>query len=217
VADSDLDAAARDRQVAEARVARERAAVEAARIQLGYTEIRAPMGGVIAQIATREGETVAASFSAPEFVTIVDLDRLEVQAYVDETDIGRVFAGQTAAFSVDTYPDAEFPARVVDVDPKAALQNGVVNYIVRLAFDPPEEGILRPEMTAHVRLKVDRRVGVLTVPRRAVRRDEGRQLVTVRRGGAWVDQEIESGWRTDRRVEILRGLNEGDNVRLNEE
>jgi len=217
VADSELESAARDLEVARAREARERARLESAAIRLGYTEIRAPIRGAIADVTTREGETVAASFSAPTFVTIVDLDRLEVQAYVDETDIGRVFAGQAATFSVDTYPDAEFTARVTAIDPKAALQSGVVNYIVRLRLDGQDDYVLRPEMTAHVRLLVDRRAGVLTVPRRAVRRDAGRQLVAVRRGGIWVEQEIEAGWRTDRKVEILRGLSEGESVRLNPE
>ncbi|MBK8475759.1 MAG: HlyD family efflux transporter periplasmic adaptor subunit [Opitutaceae bacterium] len=63
----------------------------------------APIGGGVASVATQEGETVSASFSAPAFVTLIDLARLEVWAYVDETDIGRVELGQHAAFTVDTY------------------------------------------------------------------------------------------------------------------
>ena len=60
-----------------------------ARTQLGYSRITAPIAGIVASVATQEGETVAASFAAPTFVTLVDLARLEVWAYVDETDIGR--------------------------------------------------------------------------------------------------------------------------------
>jgi hypothetical protein len=72
-------------------------------------------------------------------------------------------------------------------------------------------------MTAHVRLCVERRADVLTIPRRAVRRDNGRQLASVLRDGLWVDQPIEVGWRADRVVEILDGLSEGEIVRLNQE
>jgi len=217
VSDNELESAARDLQVAAARVARERARVRSAEIKLGYTEIRAPIRGIIADVTTREGETVAASFAAPTFVTIVDLDRLEVQAYVDETDVGRIFVGQQAVFSVDTYPDAEFTARVIAVNPKAELQNGVVNYIVLMEFDDQEQFVLRPEMTAHARLQVEQRADVLTLPRTAIRRDQGRQFVKVRRDGAWVDQAIEAGWRTDGQVEIRQGLTQGETVQLNQE
>ena len=98
VSEFELESATRDLEVARARVDLEQARVNSAQIQLAYTEIRAPVQGVIADVTTREGETVAASFAAPTFVTIVDLDRLEVQAYVDETDIGQIFVGQQATF-----------------------------------------------------------------------------------------------------------------------
>ncbi len=191
--------------------------MSSAKIRLDYTEIRAPIRGIIADVTTREGETVAASFAAPTFVTIVDLDRLEAQAYVDETDIGRILVEHEATFSVDTYPDVEFTARVTAINPKAELQNGVVNYVVLLELDGQDEHVLRPEMTAHVRLELEQRAGVLTLPRTAIQRESGRQFVRVSRGGTWVDQEIESGWRTDRKVEILNGLTEGETVRLNQE
>jgi multidrug efflux pump subunit AcrA (membrane-fusion protein) len=142
---------------------------------------------------------------------------LEVQAYVDETDIGRIFVGQHATFSVDTYPDAEFTAQVAAINPKAALQNGVVNYIVRLEFSGQGEYILRPEMTAHVTLQVEQRTDVLTLPRKTIRREDGRQFVRVNRDGTWVDQEIQPGWRTNRSVEIREGLSEGETVQLNQE
>jgi macrolide-specific efflux system membrane fusion protein len=217
LSETELDSAARDLEVARARIDLERARLDSASITLGYTEIRAPIQGVIADITTREGETVAASFAAPTFVTIVDLDRMEVQAYVDETDIGRIFIGQEATFSVDTYPETDFTARVTAINPKAELQNGVVNYIVRMSFEPQEDRLLRPEMTAHVQLNVERRLDVLTIPRRAVRRDNGVQVANVLRDGVWTDQQIQLGWRADRVVEVLSGLSEGESVRLNEE
>ncbi len=124
--------------------------------QLGYTRIDAPIAGVVASISTQEGETVAASFAAPTFVTLLDLDRLEVWAYVDETDIGRIRAGQPARFTVDTYPDQEFEGRVTAIYPQAEIRDNVVNYVTVVRFEPPRDRTLRPEMTATVRIALDR-------------------------------------------------------------
>lgn len=211
----DLDIAERDLAVARAQLDVYMAQVRSAEITLDYTRINAPMGGTVANVTTREGETVAADFSAPTFVTIVDLDNLEVLAYVDETDIGRVYTDQIASFSVDTYPDQIFKAQVTSIQPKAELQNNVVNYIVRLAFEGDENFTLRPEMTAHVQLVLEQKQGILTIPRRALKRTNGRQFVLVNRKGVWSEQDVETGWRTDSSVEITTGVTQGDIVALN--
>jgi len=166
-------------------------------------------------VATREGETVAADYSAPTFVTIIDLERLEVLAYVDETDIGRIEVGQFATFTVDTYPDTEFKAVVTAIQPRAELQGSVVNYIVRLDFEPAEDFILRPEMTAHVQLVVAEREDALTAPRNALIRRDGRQFVMVERDGEWVETGVRTGWRSEAKVEILSGVSQGDVIELN--
>jgi len=140
-----LDAAQSALEVAEAQVRLARANLESARIQLAYTRITAPIAGVVASVSTQEGETVAASFSAPTFVNIIDLDRLEVQAYVDETDIGRIREGQQARFSVDSYPAEEFEGEVVAIYPKAVIQDNVVNYVVTVRITDRKGQTLRPE------------------------------------------------------------------------
>src|SRR5215813_2962709 len=103
LARSELDLVERAATVAEKQVAAARASLAYATTQVAYGRIEAPIDGVVASSSTQEGETVAASFAAPTFVTLVDLDRLEVWAYVDETDIGRIRAAQAARFTVDTY------------------------------------------------------------------------------------------------------------------
>jgi RND family efflux transporter MFP subunit len=213
--DEDLDIAFRDLAVERAKLAASQARLRSAEIVLGYTQITAPIRGVVAAVTTREGETVAADFSAPTFVTILDLDRLEVLAYVDETDIGRIELGQIATFTVDTYPDTEFRAIVSAIQPRAELQNSVVNYVVRLDFESAENYTLRPEMTAHVRLVVAEREGALTAPRNALKRRDGRQFVVVERAGEWVETDVSTGWRSDSAVEILSGVSKGDVVELN--
>jgi len=149
------DLAERASAVAEQRLKEAEANLEFARTQLGYTRIQAPIAGVVSSISTQEGETVAASFAAPTFVTLLDLDRLEVWAYVDETDIGRIQAGQKARFTVDTYPGQEFEGRVTNIYPQAEIRDNVVNYVTVVRFDPPRDRTLRPEMS--VMAKIDLR------------------------------------------------------------
>ncbi len=211
----DLETAENALAVARAQLQSDKARLRSAEIALSYTQVTAPISGVVAEVSTREGETVAAAFAAPNFVTIIDLDRLEVLAYVDETDIGRVFVGQQASFTVDTFPNVEFTAEITAIQPRAELQGSVVNYLVRLEYERSAEFALRPEMTAHVRIVIAQRDDVLTAPRATIKRVVGRQYVTVRRGGQWAEQDVRTGWRSESKVEFLSGVREGDVLELN--
>jgi macrolide-specific efflux system membrane fusion protein len=210
---ADLDVAERSRAVAEQQHGEAEANLDYARTQLGYSRITAPIAGIVASVATQEGETVAASLAAPTFVTLVDLARLEVWAYVDETDIGRIRTGQAARFTVDTYPDQEFEGRVTAVYPQAEIRDNVVNYVTVVSFDAPRDRTLRPEMTTSVRIVLEAREGVLALPRRAVRREAGRAFVLAPGGERrWVTL----GGRDETHWEIREGLREGDAVLLGE-
>jgi RND family efflux transporter MFP subunit len=210
---ADLDVAERSRGVAEQQHAEAAANLDYASTQLGYSRITAPIAGIVASVATQEGETVAASLAAPTFVTLVDLARLEMWAYVDETDIGRIAKGQTARFTVDTYPDHEFEGRVTAVYPQAEIRDNVVNYVTVVTFDPPHGRTLRPEMTTTVRIAIETRENVLAVPRRAVRREQGRSFVLTPSGEK---RAITVGSRDETHTEIVDGLREGDEVLVGE-
>ena len=192
---AELAQATRALEQARAKLREAAAQVEAARVQLGYASITAPIGGVVGSVSTQEGETVAASFAAPTFLTIVDLARLEVQAYVDETDIGRVAAGQQATFRVDTWPDDVFEGRVTAVRPTAEVRDNVVNYVTLIEFRNRPERLLRPEMTATVTLTVEGRPGVLSVPNGALRRDAAGTYVMVARGTVFERRGVAPGFR----------------------
>jgi len=200
--------------------AREReafAAVNAARVQLGYASIHAPIGGVVGTISTQEGETVAASFAAPTFLTIVDLSRLEVWAYVDETDIGRIGVGQRANFTVDTWPDQPFGGRVTAVRPTAEVRDNVVNYVTLIEIDARPGYTLRPEMTATIDIIVEGREATLAVPNGALRRDAQGSYVTVP-GRAGVERRaVEVGFRGSDYSEVLSGLRAGEAVAIGPE
>jgi HlyD family secretion protein len=220
LAQSDIDGVVRDSAVAAQQIAAARASLEFANAQVAYARITAPIAGVVASVATEEGETVAASFSAPTFLTLLDPSRLEVWAYVDETDIGRIRAGQTARFTVDTYGDEEFPGRVTAVHPTAEIRDNVVDYVTVVQFQRRAGRTLRPEMTTTVRIALAMREHVLAVPIRAVRFQGSRAFVLVPSHGAagvagvaGVEQRwITPGLKDESNWEILSGLHEGDEV-----
>lgn len=210
------DLAEKEYETALAQVAQAEANVEFAEVQLGYTRIYAPITGVIASISTQEGETVAASLAAPTFVNLIDLQRLEVQTYVDETDIGKIRTGLEAMFTVDTFRNTEFEGKVTAIYPKAVIQDNVVNYIVTVDITDFKDKVLRPEMTANVTIYLETRRDVLAVPTSALTRERGEYYVTVMEQGNPVRQRVETGWRDDGYTEILSGLKEGNYVLISE-
>jgi HlyD family secretion protein len=201
-----------DVALAEARVRQAQAARDEAAASLAYATIVAPIDGVIAQVTTQAGETVSAGLNAPTFVTLIDLDRLEVAAYVDEVDVGRVRPGQRAAFTVDAFPDAEFTGAVAAVYPRAVIQSNVVNYITTIAIQD-SSGRLKPDMTATVTIALDERPDVVAVPDRAVRRERGKTVVRLAGG---TSREVKVGLRGGGFTEIVSGVAEGERVVLAE-
>lgn len=207
-----------DLQFAEAQVLQAKAALQIAEANLGYATITAPMGGVVASVSTQQGETVtsgSAAAQAPTFVTIIDLNRLQVDAYVDETDIGKVHMGQEATFSVDAFPDKEFSGRVTAIYPKALIQQNVVTYDVVIAIDN-REGLLRPDMTTNTTITVAKREKVLAIPNHAVRREDGERVAFLQEGERLVRRTIKTGWKDKTHTEVLSGLKEGERVVVGE-
>jgi macrolide-specific efflux system membrane fusion protein len=207
-----VDVAEKAFEVSESVVKQAEAGLENARIQLDYTRIRAPISGVVASVSTQEGETVAASFAAPTFVVIIDLERLEVWAYVDETDIGRIEKGQVASFTVDTYPGVEFAGQVTAIYPKAEMKDNVVNYVTIIDIEGKQGYTLRPEMTTTVNIFQQSRPGVLAVPKQSVKREKGKKLVYVLNGTEPVKRWVDTGWTDGKYIEITSGLELGEKV-----
>jgi HlyD family secretion protein len=146
----------------------------------------------------------------------MDLEKLEVWAYVDETDIGRVQIGQHARFSVDAYPGQKFAGRIAAIYPKPEIRDNVVNYIAVVRFTPPRQQTLRPEMTANVRISLAVRMQVLAVPRRAVHRENGRSFVLCPQADKIARRFVTTGSRDETSWEILDGLHEGEQVLVGE-
>jgi HlyD family secretion protein len=212
------DNVVKEHELAEARVASQQAATDLAATQLGFTRIYAPIAGVIGSVSTQEGETVTAAFVSPTFVTIIDLSRIEVWAYVDETDIGKVKEGQDASFTVDTYPGTNFEGKVTAIYPKADIRDNVVNYIVIISIrNIPSGKQLRPEMTTYVTIVSNHGVSALSVPNNAIRRRDTATIVYVLEEGHPVERKITTGLKTKSMTEVLTGLKENEQVIINNE
>jgi macrolide-specific efflux system membrane fusion protein len=205
-----IEDARRNLKVKEAEVERVRASLAEAQTTLGYTVIKAPVSGTIASVSTNQGETIAASLSAPTFVTIIDLNRLEVQSYVDENDIGKVHVGQPVTFRVDAFAGSQLSGVVQAIYPKAQLVNNVVNYIVIIDIVDRQSLLIRPEMTVHVDFILEQKENVLNIPRNALLREGGRDFVILQAGDQWEEKTVKLGMQTPQRVEIVSGLKPGD-------
>jgi len=205
-----------DIMVAEAQVKQAEVKVRTLQISLDYATIRAPITGVVGSVTTQEGETVAATMSAPTFITIIDLSRLQVDASVDETDIGLVEPGQRVTFVVDAYPDRIFEGRVRAIQPQATIQQDVVYYIVEVDIITPYKGLLRPMMTANVSVRVGIRKDVVAVPGQAVRRmPGGRTIVLVpdpEGKKPYKYKLVQIGWSSGGWTQIVRGISPGEEV-----
>jgi HlyD family secretion protein len=187
-----------------------RATERLAQVALDQTRIRSPIDGVIASVTTHEGETVASSFAAPTFVTVVEPRRIECVALVDETDVGTVRVGQGATFTVDAYPGREFAGIVTAIAPDATIVSGVVDYEVTIRITATRAG-LKPQMTANVTIAGDAR-RARVVASAAVRQSSQGLYVWLLRGRKPVRRAILVGARQLDITEVTAGLGVGDTV-----
>lgn len=217
-------------QSARAQIAQSLASLRSAELDLSRTRIIAPTGGVVIDKLVEPGTTVAASFQTPNLFTIAaDTSRMQVEAAVDEADIGQVREGQDVRFTVDSYPDDTFVASVQQIRQSASQSQSSVSYLVILDVDNID-GKLLTGMTANVDIITGQKEDVLRVPVAATRflpkeqdrpsEDESEEgpsdQVTV-----WVPGEgpylpsvqvIKTDLRGEDFVEVTEGLAEGQSV-----
>lgn len=213
------------------------AALEAAQINLGYTNIVSPVNGTVIVRNVTQGQTVAASFQTPTlFVIATDLTKMQVDANVSESDIGNVKVGAKASFTVEAFPNHPFEGEVTAVRQAPQTVQNVVTYDVVIAVANPDL-LLKPGMTATCRIVVARRDGVVVVPDQALRYTPGgisgtpppgqsraaasrtvsRVQVWVLRDGQPVQVPITPGLDDDVHTEIVKGLQPGDRVIVGEQ
>jgi HlyD family secretion protein len=168
-AQSTSDAAAAAVKSAHANVVQARAALNQAQVNLQHTVIEAPTDGVVISRNVEVGQTVAATMQAPTlFIIAGDLSKMQVNASVDEADIGAIRPGQRVRFTVDAYPDRQFRGSVTQVRLQPTVVQNVTTYTTVIDV-PNEELLLKPGMTATVTVETATREQVLAVPNAALR------------------------------------------------
>jgi HlyD family secretion protein len=169
VTDVEFNTAVSNFAVAKANLTSAQINLQKAQQNLAYTNIYAPIDGVVVERDMDVGQTVAASLSAPKlFVIANDLSQMQILANVDESDIGLITTGQPVSFSVQSYKDRQFSGAVKQVRLNSTTVNNVVSYtaIISLAN---ADGKLLPGMTATVKFITGSAENVLTVPNAALR------------------------------------------------
>jgi HlyD family secretion protein len=166
---ADLTVAKAQLEAVTAQILQREAAVRQIEVDLRNTDIRSPVSGTVVQRQVELGQTVAASLAAPTLFLIADdLRHMEIAANIDETDVGRVRAGQRATFTVNAYPGRTFEGTVKQVRLGSQTVQNVVIYTTIISIENPRQELL-PGMTANLRIETDTRENALRVTNAALR------------------------------------------------
>lgn len=188
--DSEYERALSDQAMSEARIAlakaditrseadlqKRQAALEESQLDLERTRIFSPVDGVVLERKIEEGQTVNANQNTPElFIIAEDMQRMQIEADVDEADIGQVKEGQRVRFSVDSYPARVYQGEVEQVRLAATVTSSVVTYTTIIAVDNKDLS-LYPGMTSNVDIIIGQQPNALRVPNSALRFNAPREL-----------------------------------------
>ena len=153
----------------QAAVTQSEASVNQSQVNRQHTIIVAPIDGIVTQRSVDVGQTVAASMSAPTlFVIAADLTEMQVNANIDEADVGRIRPGQQVSFRVDAYPTDNFLGTVTQIRLQPVVVQNVTTYGTVITV-PNRELKLKPGMTANVKIEIAKRTNALRIPNAALR------------------------------------------------
>ncbi|MFD1542581.1 efflux RND transporter periplasmic adaptor subunit [Nonomuraea guangzhouensis] len=191
-----------------ANVDRAQAALEQAADEVRGTRIVAPASGTVLSVAGSVGDTAGTS----TFISLGDLNELQVDALVTESDVNKLKLGQEASITLATRGSEKYAGKVTRIAPTATVSDKLVRYSVTLAFDQPPRGLMLGQ-TASVSVTTGTANDGIYVPAEAVKsRADGTTVVTVRSGGHDSARVVRTGVRGDQYVEITSGLSESDQV-----
>ncbi len=216
----DLDTAATELTVKQAQIGtidaqikRNQASLDTAKTNLDFTRIIAPMAGEVTQITTLQGQTVIAAQQAPNILTLADLSTMLVKAQVSEADIIHLRPGLKAWFTVLGDPLTRYEGVLKDILPTPEKVNDAIFFYARFEVPNPQS-VLRLDMTAQVHIQLSGMKNVLTIPLSALGDPVGdnRYHITIMRNGETREREVTIGARNDTQVQIIKGLEEGEEV-----
>src|SRR6266704_3056331 len=216
----DFETAITAAEVAQAQLKREEAAVDYAKFNVNQCVIRSPINGIVLKKYRELGDTInfggqiQAGGGATDIAQLADTDDMRAEVDINEADIAKVGIGSPVVVALDAYPDKQFDATLVKVYPAADRQKGTVKIEVQIAR--PDLQIIKPEMSAKVSFLENQPAATqqprITVPKGAVRIEEGKTYAWTVRKGIVQRVGIVRGQETETGIEIKQGLNDGDVV-----
>lgn len=200
-------------KIAKANIEEQHANLKQQEIRLSYTNIYAPISGIVSDVTAQEGETIVTGLQVANLVTILDPTLLEMWIYVDETDIGRVKLAQEVEYYVDTFPDNLFKGAIDKIYPEPVVKDNIVYYLAIVKIAKEDAAFLRPEMTTHIKIIFDEKNNILTAPNAAIKFEKGSQIAyKVIEPGNVQKVTLKTGLRGEDMTEILSGAKEGDTL-----
>lgn len=182
--------------------------VQSAQLLLDKAVLIAPTSGTVTAVRANAGEFVGPGAS---LFVLSELDNLQAEVNLDETDVARIYKGMPATVTVDAFPGVALTGTVSDIAPTPTVQSGVVLYPVTIRLDSTNLP-LRPRMTANATIVIKKQVNTLIVPFRAVETKGGQPYVTRQTAAGSQRVPVTLGLITDTQVEILSGVDKGDVV-----
>jgi HlyD family secretion protein len=206
---------------AQAQVSEDEANLKQLEEQLSYTDITSPIDGIILSRDVEIGDAVSSILvlgsSATLVMTLGDTSQVYVKGKVDESDIGRVYLGQPARIKVESFKDKTFKGVVTKISPMGVEKDNVTTFEVRVSIDNPG-GELKAEMTANAEIILDEHKNVLQIPEGAIIYDKDRnasvQVPDPKGKDGQRKVAVNIGISNGAKTEVLKGLNEGDQVIL---
>ncbi|MDR2810025.1 MAG: efflux RND transporter periplasmic adaptor subunit [Tannerellaceae bacterium] len=203
-----LEEAINRKEQAEMALKDAKANLSQAKVNLSYAYIYSPIDGVVLKRNVNIGQTVAAMFSTPTFFTIAeDLTKMQVEADVDEADLGQVKLNQHVTFTVDAYPGETFEGTVSQIRISPKVTNNVVTYTVIVNAPNPDEKLF-PGMTASIRINIESEEGII-VPMEAL---SGGKTLRVKSNGKIEERSIQTGVSDGVSIIARSGVREGEEV-----
>ena len=220
ISKDDFETAITAAGVGQAELERDEAAVDYAKFNVNQCVISSPINGIVLKKYRELGDTInfggqiEAGGGSTDIAQLADTDDMRAEVDINEADIAKVGIGSPVVVVLDSYPDKQFDAALVKVYPAADRQKGTVKIEVQIAR--PDLQIIKPEMSVKVSFLEIRSPGklepVITVPKSAVRHDEGEAYVWTVREGIVRRVSVVCGLTTETGIEVRQGLKDGDSV-----
>lgn len=193
----------------EAQVKQAQANLESAQAQMSKAVIRAPITGVVTKQDVKVGEIVSAN---SPLISIISVGNLQIEANIPEVDIGKVMIGNPVRITLDAFPGEEFSGKVTYIDPAETIIDGVVNFRITIIFNSADAR-LKSGLTSNLNIQTLTKSDVLILPQYAILEYDKGVFARVQSGKTTKEIPIVIGIRgQDSSVEIISGLNEGDEV-----